>query len=573
MSALSLFEKDSVWNDIVKPSSNDECIKQRSVSEGGNLPLSRLLAQTYSYSSDSTSPSNSRYSPPQVSNRSIFSYSDDSPQSNGSNSSRQSFSYSSSSSGAGSFPSRSFRLSSVGDPGPPTLDDVILMGSLPDNSSTNPKDLSLSDLMVTNILESSLSVGNSDYSSTKFNSNLNSSSLLPKLGAGSSNHNHNNCNSLGLSSGLGGLTRSSSFPSSCGSDLSSNQNSSQGMDLNQLQNMWLASQYLPNLMDSPNLFGGIGGLRTSTSPNSHLSSPLSSLFPGSDPYAIEKQAKMHRSAAAAVCDATCTWSGNLPKKVNKNPFYSYKVFLGGVPWDVTELALRQAFLQFGTIQVEWPGKENSANPPKGYVYILFENEKQVKALLAACTQDINSENYYFKISSRRMRQKEVQVIPWVIGDSNYVQCPSHQLDPAKTVFVGALHGMLSAEALATIMNDLFGGVVYSGIDTDKHKYPIGSGRVTFNNAQSYKKAVRAAFIEIKTSKFTKKVQIDPYLADSPCQLCGSQQGPYFCRDENCFRYYCRSCWQLTHSGCGVNAHKPLMRDPKLRTQPVLNRIL
>ena len=39
---------------------------------------------------------------------------------------------------------------------------------------------------------------------------------------------------------------------------------------------------------------------------------------------------------------------------------------------------------------------------------------------------------------------------------------------------------------------------FSGIDTDKHKYPIGSGRVTFNNVQSYKKAVRAAFIEIKT---------------------------------------------------------------------------
>lgn len=54
-----------------------------------------------------------------------------------------------------------------------------------------------------------------------------------------------------------------------------------------------------------------------------------------------------------------------------------QVFLGGVPWDVTELALRQAFLQFGNIQVEWPGKENSANPPKGYVYILFDNERQV----------------------------------------------------------------------------------------------------------------------------------------------------------------------------------------------------
>lgn len=33
--------------------------------------------------------------------------------------------------------------------------------------------------------------------------------------------------------------------------------------------------------------------------------------------------------------------------------------------------------------------------------------------------------------------------------------------------------MLTAEGLAVIMYDLFGGVVYAGIDTDKHKYPIG----------------------------------------------------------------------------------------------------
>lgn len=65
------------------------------------------------------------------------------------------------------------------------------------------------------------------------------------------------------------------------------------------------------------------------------------------------------------------------------------------------------------------------------------------------------------------------MIPWVISDSNFVSCPSQRLDPRNTVFVGALHGMLNAEALASIMNDLFGGVVYAGIDTDKHKYPIG----------------------------------------------------------------------------------------------------
>ena len=114
---------------------------------------------------------------------------------------------------------------------------------------------------------------------------------------------------------------------------------------------------------------------------------------------------------------------------------------------------------------------------------------------------------YFKISSKRMRHKEVQVIPWAISDSTFVRCPSAYLDSSKTVFVGALHGMLSAEAVANIFQDLFKGVIYAGIDTDKYKYPIGSGRVVFNNLQSYMKAVSAAFIEIKTPKFTKKVHL------------------------------------------------------------------
>ena len=79
------------------------------------------------------------------------------------------------------------------------------------------------------------------------------------------------------------------------------------------------------------------------------------------------------------------------------------------------------------------------------------------------------------------------------------------------------------------MQDLFGGVVYAGLDTDKYKYPIGSGRVTFNNSHAYMKAVAAAFIEIKTPRFCKKVQVDPYLEDTLCSLCSIKQGPYFCR--------------------------------------------
>lgn len=34
---------------------------------------------------------------------------------------------------------------------------------------------------------------------------------------------------------------------------------------------------------------------------------------------------------------------------------------------------------------------------------------------------------------------------------------------------------------------------------------VGSGRVTFGNPKSFLKAVQSGFMEIKTSKFTKKV--------------------------------------------------------------------
>lgn len=209
--------------------------------------------------------------------------------------------------------------------------------------------------------------------------------------------------------------------------------------------------------------------------------------------ALDHAAKYHRSSAA-LYDPSCTWSGVLPPRAHRFITYSPKVFLGGIPWDISEQTLMQIFKPFGQIKIEWPGKEQNAAQPKGYVYVIFESEKQVKALLQACNiQDnfatssvlnhgaagdcngmmLNDQNnsslfgntngnYYYKISSKRIKEKEVEVIPWIIGDSNYIKSANQKLESTKTVFVGALHGKLTAEGLARIMNDLFDGVIYAG---------------------------------------------------------------------------------------------------------------
>jgi len=75
-----------------------------------------------------------------------------------------------------------------------------------------------------------------------------------------------------------------------------------------------------------------------------------------------------------------------------------------------------------------------------------------------------------------------------------------------------------------------------GIDVDEHNYPKGAGKVIFNNQNSYMRAVAAKFIEIKSGKIQKYIQIDPFVQDSLCSLCQFQRGKFFCRDANCFWY-------------------------------------
>lgn len=62
--------------------------------------------------------------------------------------------------------------------------------------------------------------------------------------------------------------------------------------------------------------------------------------------------------------------------------------------------------------------------------------------------------------------------------------------------------------LAMIMDRLYGGVCYAGIDTDPElKYPKGAGRVAFSNQQSYIAAISARFVQLQHGDIDKRVRI------------------------------------------------------------------
>ena len=59
--------------------------------------------------------------------------------------------------------------------------------------------------------------------------------------------------------------------------------------------------------------------------------------------------------------------------------------------------------------------------------------------------------------------------------------------------------MIPRIIIICVFQETFGTVVYACIDQDAQKYPIGSGRVTFEKHESYKKAVETEFIKCKVN--------------------------------------------------------------------------
>ncbi|XP_070503923.1 cytoplasmic polyadenylation element-binding protein 2 isoform X1 [Chironomus tepperi] len=255
--------------------------------------------------------------------------------------------------------------------------------------------------------------------------------------------------------------------------------------------------------------------------------------------------------------------------------FSRKVFVGGLPPDIDEDEITSSFRRYGPLVVDWPHKAESKSyfPPKGYAFLLFQDESSVQTLIENCI--VEEDKLYICVSSPTIKNKPVQIRPWRLSDADFVLNGSMPLDPRKTVFVGGVPRPLKALELAMIMDRLYGGVCYAGIDTDPElKYPKGAGRVAFSNQQSYIAAISARFVQLQHNDIDKRVEVKPYVLDD--QMCDECQGqrcsgkfaPFFCANVTCLQYYCEHCWATIHARPGREYHKPLVKEGADRPRAV-----
>ncbi|CAL2036769.1 unnamed protein product [Caenorhabditis brenneri] len=270
------------------------------------------------------------------------------------------------------------------------------------------------------------------------------------------------------------------------------------------------------------------------------------------------------------------------KAISAEPLYSRKVFIGGLPIDVTDEEVWATFGSFGKVLIDWPRRPEHNNgrgdmyememgrrnlrSVSGYVFLVFTNERSVQELVNAC--EFYDNKFYLQLSSPTMNDKAVQVRPWKLSDIDYFIHEGASVDHRRTVFIGGVPRPTRASDLARSLEEYYGKVSYVGIDIDPElKYPKGAARVTFATAQSFVRAISGRFVQVTHAETNKRVEIKPYvMEDQHCDeclgaLCKHNYAPYYCGDASCLQYYCEACWDRMHyEMCQSRAdHRPMVR--------------
>ncbi|CAF3950614.1 unnamed protein product [Rotaria sordida] len=170
------------------------------------------------------------------------------------------------------------------------------------------------------------------------------------------------------------------------------------------------------------------------------------------------------------------------------PIVDRFIFLGGIPHDLNPRDLQECLESFELVRLEWPDMGNmsmhrySSNITIGFAYTVYETEESIHEILHICSTKTDRSlddgrcEYYLDvynqrtISRRKNLNDSVEDSQWLPEGNSYGSW-KQRLDSNeclnRTVFVGALHGMMTAYAVARICQELFEDIEYAALDTDR----------------------------------------------------------------------------------------------------------
>ncbi|VIO89865.1 cytoplasmic polyadenylation element binding protein CPEB2, putative [Brugia malayi] len=244
-----------------------------------------------------------------------------------------------------------------------------------------------------------------------------------------------------------------------------------------------------------------------------------------------------------------------------NGIFSRKVFVGGLPPDVTANSLSLFFEQFGANTVDWPHRKCTGSdiPPNGYAFVVFMSDRSVEYLVSRCICKQGKLNILLKNGKKEV--KVVQVRPWALSDQVYRVTDAKPLSDRFSVFIGGVPRTTTASELAMLLQQTIGDVVYVSLEVDAEtKYPKGAAQVVFNNRESYLTAIAMRLITLTTIDQVKEIEIKPYLMDfAQCEMCNLADARYLCPELCCLMYMCEPCWTEVHKQRGLLHHRPMTK--------------
>ncbi|CAF4413504.1 unnamed protein product, partial [Adineta steineri] len=98
-----------------------------------------------------------------------------------------------------------------------------------------------------------------------------------------------------------------------------------------------------------------------------------------------------------------SWRGYLPMKFEPLAIdqyqttvqFSQKVFLGGIPTELTEAELLLVLRKFGKCNIKWPKNDGLNHNMPGFCHVVFRESRSVCELLKHCTRQQRSTIDYF----------------------------------------------------------------------------------------------------------------------------------------------------------------------------------